>query len=177
MTESFKPSIESEPKPPTPEQIYKKLPTAEARVFNAESEIPNTECLLFPPVTISIIPDFFDGNEFFTEDEKKLFKLSKETVSGDFEVACCSRMAGDTNRIDKMIKELDPDNPWEPAKLEHLIVFREAHSEILLENPIVAFGTEQKQHRPRLNGKELVRHYSHAGYNSDLLFLIVRRKS
>lgn len=175
MSESFKSGAEKLPQRPSPEQVYKKLPAAKARIFSSEAGTTINECFAFPPVNISVIPEFFEGEEVMSEEEKGLFKLSKESVSGDFEVTCCARDMGDMNRIDKMIHELDIENPWQPAKLEHLLFFRMTNPDLLPKGPVVAFGTEQRQHMPRLDEGKLGKHFRHGGFNSNVYFLVVRQ--
>lgn len=173
MPESFKPSSE---KPLSPEAIYRKLPAAHPRELREGAE-QGLENFLFDPVTVNVIPDFLEDEAFLPEDEKSLFKLTKEDVSGEYEITCCSRRQGDVNRIDKMINELDINNPWEPAKLEHLLFFRTTYPELVPNGVVVAFGTEQRGHMPRLESDgKLTKHYRHGGFNSDIYYLIARRK-
>lgn len=173
MSESFKPSQE---KVLSPEAIYRRLPAANPRVLR-EGVDQGFEHFLFNPVVINVITDFLENENFLSETEKGLFKFSKETIDGEYEITCCSRKQSDTNRIDKMISGLDLNNPWEPAKLEHLILFRAIYPELLPSAAVVAFGTEQRGHMPRLepDGK-MIKHYRHGGFNSNLYYLIVRRK-
>jgi len=172
MSESFKPSKE---KALSPEAKYEKLPPANHRELRKGAE-QGLENFLFDPVTVNVIPEFLGDEGFLPKDEKSLFKLTKEEVSGEYEITCCSRAPGDKNRIDKMISELDVNNPWEPAKLEHLLFFRFTHPG-LVPNGVVAFGTEERHHMPRLESDgKLTKHYRHGGFNNDIYFLIARRK-
>jgi len=159
----------------SPEARYKNLPAANPRELRKEAE-QGLENFLFDPVTVIVTPEFLEDGAFLSEDEKSLFKLTKEDVSGEYEITCCSRRQGDVNRIDKMINELDLKNPWEPAKLEHLLFFRFTYPG-LVPNGVVAFGTEQRGHMPRLESdRKLTKHYRHGGFNSDIYYLIMRRK-
>ncbi len=181
MTESFKPPVrspqEKQSEQLSPEKIYARLPGANPRVFH-EGGGSGMEHYAFPPVTLSVIPEFFDDELLVSKEERSLFKFSNEPVVGQYEVTCCARSAGDTNRIDKMIKQLDTENPWQPAMFEHLLAFRQMYADEFPGMTIVAPGTEQRSHMPRLDPDgTLHKHYRHGGFNSSILFLIVRRKS
>lgn len=80
------------------------------------------------------------------------------------------------NNIDKMIAGLDPEDLWVPAKLEHLLCLRASCPELVPNGTVVALGTKKRGLVPKLGPKgELGEHFG-GSFNSDIFFLIVRRK-
>jgi hypothetical protein len=90
---------------------------------------------------------------------------------------------------DDAIKEMkedknDPARPWEPAKIEHLLVFGEAHPDVQRKFPIVALGSvaeiDGDRHAPFLNEGGSKRHlhlyWSGNDWNARYRFLRVRKK-
>jgi hypothetical protein len=194
MKESFPSKSES------PEQAYKKRyeakPGARPRVFTLpDGEEGESEDSLFPfpPVDVEITQEALEellADPSYTEFELKDLKLRDRLVRlqddpdlyGTYEVAYCMRTEGDTNRIDRMIEAIDLDDPWQPGRLEHLLLLGKTHPE-LFDGTVVALGSEIKQRGevPLLEpGGERLRYSTHpkaAGFNNEIRFLIFRRKA
>jgi hypothetical protein len=86
---------------------------------------------------------------------------------------------------DDLIKKVDFENPWEPAKIEHLLVFGENFSEEQRKFPIVALGSFGKVDGSRRvpclgeDGSErcLGLPWWDDGWGDDVRFLAVRKVS
>ena len=173
---------------------YKNIPAAKPRLFvHSEGTEAGTESpFKFLPIHVSVtqeaLMDVAEHNSH-TKNEieygglgKRLSKLKKEVhIIGDYLVTCCMREEGDNNSIDKMIANIDEEDSWKPAKIEHLLILAQTNPE-LFDDPVVALGSEVKQignipclHRK--NGRvEFAEHYRHGGFNRNYSFLIVRQK-
>lgn len=173
---------------------YETLPAAKLRMFNStetSGEVSESP-FVFSPVVISINPEVVEDltqNDKYTESELIDLKLAKRlvnlreasTIFGDFEVSSVMRVEGDTNRIDKMITEIDPNEPWQAGNIEHLLLLAKTNPE-LFDKPTVALGSETKQTGavPGVqNINNQTENFSHpraAGFSSNYCFLVVRKK-
>lgn len=174
---------------------YEQIPAAKAVRFSsveAEGQESIETPFLFPPVSVTLdkeaIEDLTNEEQYSANDLDSLKhwnRLSKlradESVYGDFEITCVMREEGDTNRIDKMIAELNPQNPWQPARTEHLLALAKSNPE-LINGPIVALGSEIKQNgnipcmEPGVEGARYTNHPRVAGFNPTYQFLVFRKK-
>jgi hypothetical protein len=180
MNESFKPKTPE--RPLTAKETYEMKPPSRPFDFSEVEGWSGTESYLqFPPVSLQITDDVLNNQSFATPEERKKFALPTTTSGEEFEVSCCRRARGDTNRVDKMIESLDQKNPWEPGKIEHLLLMRHLHPSLLASHTIAIGTKKQRGEIPCLDktGEQirLATHNVTFGFNETYCFLIVRKKS
>ena len=83
------------------------------------------------------------------------------------------------------IKTADAENPWEPAKIEHLLSFGVTHPDEQCRSPIIALGSAANLYDdrvvPNLDGngakRDLYLDWWNNGWSDDHRFLAVRNRS
>ena len=174
---------------------YEEIPAAKPLMFPSLEEGEGSP-FEFPPVDLAINKESTEqitDEQNYTEVELRTSYLAAqlnrlrddEKLYGDYETTFCVREPGSVHRIDKMIAEIDTENPWQPGKIEHLLLLAKLKPE-LFTNPVVALGSEENKKGlqngiPCLeNRNERVTYTNHpraAGFSSHYRFLIVRKKS
>ena len=177
---------------------YEALPAARPRMFavqEAGGEVHESP-FAFPPVEMSVTKEIveelienYDPTDEKSDDlrlKRRLDDLRVEMTRGDifgeYEVSYIMRAPGDMNRIDKMIAELDVDNPWQAGRIEHLFLLAQTNPE-LFTDPVVALGSEAKREGDipclQSSGDGWIGYANHpraAGFNKNYCFLVVKKK-
>ena len=176
---------------------YEALPAAKPRMFavqEADGEVRESP-FAFPPVEMSVAKETVEEliKNYEPTDEKSgdlrlkrrlddlRTEMAKGDIFGEYEVSYIMRAPGDMNRIDKMIAELDVDNPWQAGRVEHLFLLAQTNPE-LFADPVVALGSETKRGDiPCLQSSDdgrigYANHPRAGSFNKNYCFLVVRRK-
>ena len=173
-----------------------------ADVFDSEATLPDREELrkllnLTPLVTELIIlaldhgrslEDLIKGGNYdwFNDDiTAKRFPINGTGIEEfEFDLFHPNRSISSESAITEMEKSDDPDRPWMPAEIAHLLVFGEAFPDLQRKFPIIALGfvaeVDGRRLVPCLNEGDSKRRLRLNWFVSDWLdyyrFLRVRRK-